>query len=171
MKTRKITVVPYDPLWERAFEEIAAELEAALGSLALSVEHVGSTAVAGMSAKPCIDVDVVIESYAVFDEVVRRLALVGYLHEGDLGIREREAFCYTDKPHLALHHLYVCPKDSPELRRHIAFREFLKANPWAVREYSAIKEEAARLFPHDVERYIAYKSPCIEKLYRQCGLL
>ena len=171
MKTRKVVVLPYDRAWKSAFENIKAEIENALGELTLSVEHVGSTSVEGMSAKPCIDLDVVIEDYSVFDAVVAKLASIGYIHEGDLGIKDREAFKYSDKPHLMLHHLYVCPKDSAELRWHIAFRDYLRSNPEAVKKYSAVKEKAAELFPNDIDGYIKYKSPCIEKLYNECGLL
>lgn len=171
MKTRKVVVLPYDGAWKSAFEDIKAEIESALGELTLSIEHVGSTSVEGMSAKPCIDLDVVIEDYSVFDAVVAKLATIGYLHEGDLGIKDREAFKYSDKPHLMLHHLYVCPKNSEELRRHITFRDYLRSHPEAVKKYSAVKEKAAELFPNDIDGYIKYKSPCIEELYKACGLL
>ena len=92
MQTRKVIVLPYDRAWQTAFEDIRAELDAALGDLAIGIEHVGSTSVVGMSAKPIIDIDVVIRDYTVFDEVVRKLAEIGYTHEGDLGIRDHEAF-------------------------------------------------------------------------------
>lgn len=170
MRTKKVIVLPYDASWKTAFNDIRRELEAALGDLAVSIEHVGSTSVEGLSAKPIIDIDVVIRDYSVFDAVVRKLASVGYIHEGDLGIQGREAFKYTHKPHLQKHHLYVCPQDSAELRRHITFRDFLRSNPDAVQEYSAVKETAARLYPEDIDGYIAFKSPCIERLYRMCGL-
>lgn len=170
MTTKTVIVLPYDEAWATAFEMIRAELEGALGDLIISIEHVGSTSVKGMSAKPCIDIDVVIRDYSVFDDVVQRLNAIGYIHEGDLGIKGREAFKYSDKPHLTVHHLYVCPQDSKELRRHITFREFLRGNPEAVKRYSQVKETAAKLFPNDINKYIEYKSPCIEELYRQCGL-
>ena len=170
MQTAKVVVLSYDEGWKKAFEEIKAELLAALGDCIEGIEHVGSTAVEGMSAKPCIDVDVIMTDYTVFDTVVRRLGAIGYVHEGDLGIKGREAFCYTDKSHLLKHHLYVCPRNSEELYRHITFRNFLRANPDAVRVYSAVKEEAARLYPNDMDGYIAYKSPCIAELYARCGL-
>ena len=170
MRTKNVLVLPYDASWKTAFNDIRRELEAALGDLAVGIEHVGSTSVEGLSAKPIIDIDVVIRDYSVFDAVVRKLASVGYIHEGDLGIKDREAFKYTHKPHLQKHHLYVCPQDSAELRRHITFRDFLRSNPDAVQEYSAVKETAARLYPEDIDGYIAYKSPCIERLYRMCGL-
>ena len=170
MKTKKVIVLPYDEAWESAFELIKSEIEAALGDLMLCAEHVGSTSVKGMSAKPCIDIDVVICDYSVFDDVLQRLSSIGYIHEGDLGIKGREAFKYAEKTHLMLHHLYVCPSDSEELLRHITFRDFLRGNPEAVKRYSQVKQKAAELFPNDIDGYIQYKSPCIEQVYRECGL-
>jgi GrpB-like predicted nucleotidyltransferase (UPF0157 family) len=101
---------------------------------------------------------------------VGRLKEIGYIHEGDLGVRGREAFRYSDKVHLQTHHLYVCPQDSQELHRHITFRDFLRSHPEAVREYSRVKETAAQLYPEDIDQYIKHKTPCIEALYMQCGL-
>ena len=123
-----------------------------------------------MSAKPCIDIDVIIKDYSVFDEIVEKLGAIGYIHEGNLGIKDREAFKYTDKPHLMMHHLYVCPQYSEELHRHITFRDFLRNSTDAVKIYSLTKEKAAELFPNDIDRYIEYKTPCIDKLYFMCGL-
>ena len=171
MRTAKVMVMPYDRAWKTAFEAIKMEIERAVGDLVLGIEHVGSTSVEGLPAKPCIDIDVVIEDYGVFEEVVRRLAEIGYIHEGNLGIPDREAFCYSDKPHLMSHHLYVCPRYSRELHRHITFRDYLRSQPEAVKQYGAVKEEGARLFPDDIEGYIAHKTPCIEELYRQCGMI
>ena len=170
METRKVIVLPYDVAWQSAFEKIKGEIEEAIGGLIIGIEHVGSTSVKGLSAKPCIDIDVIIQDYSAFDEVVRRLGTIGYIHEGNLGIKDREAFKYTDKHHLMTHHLYVCPQHSEELHRHITFRDFLRSNPAAVKKYSLIKEKAAELFPNDIDGYIEYKSPCIEELYKECGL-
>ena len=170
MRRKKVIVLPYDPAWKDAFEAIKGEIEAALGKLILGVEHVGSTAVEGVSAKPCIDVDVVIQDYSVFSDVVRKLEAIGYVYEGNLGIRDREAFRYSDKPHLLAHHLYVCPRNSRELHRHLTFRDFLRSHPEAAKQYGQVKERAAQLFPEDMDQYIAYKSPCIARLYEQCGL-
>ena len=171
MQTARVRVVPYDEGWSVDFEKIKAELSDAVGELAVKIEHVGSTSVVGMSAKPCIDIDLVIKDYSVFAEVAGRLLKIGYIHEGDLGIAGREAFRYSDKPHLKTHHLYVCPEDSSELSRHIKFRDFLRSNPEAVRMYSRVKEDAAELFPNDIDRYIEYKSPCIEELYKAAGIV
>ena len=170
MRTTQVIVIPYDIKWKSDFESIKKEIENAIGDLIISIEHVGSTSVEGLSAKPCIDIDVIIKDYSVFDSVVSRLKAIGYIHAGDLGIKDREAFKYSDKPHLQKHHLYVCPQKSKELYRHITFRDFLRNNPDSVKKYSAVKEKAALLFPNDIDKYIAYKSPCIEELYTMCGL-
>ena len=170
MRTSKVIVMPYDKEWQTDFEKIKFELENAIGDLILGIEHVGSTSVQGMSAKPSIDIDVIIKDYSVFDIIVSRLADIGYIHEGNLGIKDREAFKYTDKPHLQTHHLYVCPQYSAELHRHITFRAYLRTHPEAVNEYSKVKEKAAQLFPDNIDKYMEYKSPCIAKFYKLCGL-
>ena len=170
MQTPKVTVVPYDEAWKTDFQRIEAEIRSAIGDLILGIEHVGSTSVAGMSAKPCIDLDVVIADASRLPAVISGLEAIGYIHEGDLGIKGREAFKYTDKPHLQNHHLYVCPRDSEELHRHLTFRDYLKSHPEAVVAYSRVKETAARLYPDSIDGYMAYKSACIEELYGLCGL-
>ena len=170
MRTKRVTVVPYDEAWKSAFEIIKNEIEVVIGDMVIGIEHIGSTSVKGLSAKPCIDIDVIIKDYSVFDEIVRKLGTIGYIHEGNLGIKDREAFKYSDKPHLMMHHLYVCPQYSEELRRHIIFRDFLRHNAEAVKKYSLVKEKAAELFPNDIDKYIEYKTPCIEELYSKCSL-
>ncbi len=170
MRTKRVVVVSYDETWTSAFEEIKKEIESAVGDLIIGIEHVGSTSVEGLSAKPIIDIDIIIKDYSIFDAVVNKLNTIGYIHEGNLGIKDREAFKYSDKPHLQRHHLYVCPQQSEELHRHITFRDFLRSNPEAVKRYGAVKEKAAQLFPDDMDKYIEYKAPCVEELYEMCGL-
>ncbi|MBQ3412905.1 MAG: GrpB family protein [Oscillospiraceae bacterium] len=170
MRTSYVTVLPYSDQWERDFLKIKDEIKSALGELAESIEHVGNTSVRGLSAKPVIDIDVVISDSSVLSDVIAALGRIGYQHEGDLGITGRKAFRYDGKDHLQKHHLYVCTEDSPELRRHIAFRDYLRSHPEAAAEYSRIKEEGAALYPEDIDRYIEYKTPFIEKIYREIGV-
>lgn len=170
MVTKHVVVLPYDEQWKQDFLKIRAELSNILGQLTIGIEHVGSTSVYGLSAKPIIDIDVVIKDYTVLEDVVSALGKIGYRHEGNLGIVGREAFKYDGKEHLKKHHLYVCPEDSTELKRHIAFRDYLRTHPDAVREYSHIKEEGAKQYPNDIERYIEHKFPFIEKIYAKIGI-
>ena len=167
MRTKKVIVMPCDPKWKDYFALLKQRVANVLGDLAIAVEHVGSTSVEGLSAKPIIDLDIVIEDYSALNEAIKLLSKIGYIHEGNLGIEGREAFDYIGEELLPKHHLYVCPKDSKELARHIAFRDFLRNTPEAVAEYGRVKEEAARLYPNDIDGYIQYKSPCIEKFYKK----
>lgn len=167
---KHVIVQSYDESWKTDFIAIRDELDAALKDLALRIEHVGSTSVEGLSAKPIIDIDVVIRDRTVLPEVISALGRIGYTHEGDLGIPGREAFKYEGKDHLRKHHLYVCAQDSEELKRHLAFRDYLRNHPEAVAEYGRIKEEGAALYPYDIDRYIEHKSPFIENIYKQLEL-
>ena len=92
MQTKRVVVVPYDEKWESAFEEIKNEIEGVIGDKILGIEHIGSTSVKGLSAKPCIDIDVIIKDYSALNAVVDGLRAIGYIHEGNLGIKNREAF-------------------------------------------------------------------------------
>ena len=170
MITKQVLVRPYNKAWKQNFIDIEAEIRDALGELALEIEHVGSTSVEGLSAKPIIDIDVVIKDESMLEYVISALQRIGYRHEGNLGIPGREAFKYAGKEHLQKHHLYVCPQDSAELRRQIAFRDYLRTHPEAVREYSRIKEEGASLYPLDMAKYIEHKSPFIERIYTEIGI-
>ena len=167
---KHVVVVPYDEAWKQDFIAIRDELAPALGLLALAIEHVGSTSVEGLSAKPIIDIDVVIEDRSKLDEVIKALGTIGYTHEGDQGIPGREAFHFSGKEHLRNHHLYVCDKNASELKRHLSFRDYLRAHPEAVAEYSRIKEEGAVLFPYDIDGYIEHKGPFIQGIYKEIGL-
>lgn len=86
MNTKHIVVLPYDERWKQDFQTIRDEIQEALGPLALAIEHVGSTSVPGLSAKPIIDIDVVIKDASVLGPVISSLAKIGYRHEGNLGI-------------------------------------------------------------------------------------
>ena len=167
---KHVIVQSYDESWKTDFIAIRDELDAALKDLALRIEHVGSTSVEGLAAIPIIDIDVVIRDRTVLPEVISALGRIGYTHEGDLGIPGREAFKYEGKDHLRKHHLYVCAQDSEELKRHLAFRDYLRNHPEAVAEYGRIKEEGAALYPYDIDRYIEHKSPFIENVYKQLEL-
>src|SRR5579859_2546369 len=105
-----VVIVDYDPLWPTVFETLAKAVSNALGPLLMRIEHVGSTAVPGLPAKPIIDLDAVVRSGDV-SEAIRRLSSIGYAHLGDRGVTGREALAAPESA--PAHHLYVCPPDSP----------------------------------------------------------
>ena len=170
MRTKNVVVEKWNPKWKDEFERIVYSLGEDVIYNSIKIEHVGSTSVEGLSAKPIIDLDIVIENDK-FEIIKRLLNDKGYKHEGDLGIEGREAFSYSGKEELMTHHLYVCTKDSEELFKHITFRDFLKNNSALASEYSKVKEQAAVLYPDDIDKYMEFKSEIIEKIYKKCRLL
>lgn len=157
---RTIVVAEYDPGWPPAFEALRARAAGVLGELAVAIEHVGSTSVPGLAAKPIIDIDVVVRGPDDIPAAIEALATIGYSHLGDLGVAGREAFRQPPGP--PEHHLYVCPLGGRELPRHLAFRDHLRAHPAEADAYAAIKRASALRFPHDIDAYIESKTAFIE---------
>ncbi|TLZ26447.1 MAG: GrpB family protein [Gammaproteobacteria bacterium] len=154
----------YDRTWSTGFQELRRALLDLVDDVALSVEHVGSTAVPGLAAKPVIDVDVVVASDAEIPVVIARLAQLGYVHQGDLGIDRREAF--ISPRHMFAHHLYACAHDCWALQNHSAVRDYLRAHPAAVTEYAALKRRLAAEFPEDAAAYTKGKAGFILSILR-----
>ncbi len=163
-------VHPYSPSWATAFLRIAKVLRAAIAVEPLTIHHVGSTAVPGLSAKPVIDLDVELPQEMTLPQIVDRLAKVGYTHNGNQGVPQREAFRRKarkeDHPILDTipHHLYVCPPDSPELARHLRFRDALRQHAWAREAYGQLKLEIAEKAGQDRKAYAALKETAAREL-------
>jgi GrpB-like predicted nucleotidyltransferase (UPF0157 family) len=144
-------LAPHNPEWAAEFAAFRDVYMNSLATLILRVEHVGSTAVPNLMAKPILDIDLVMPSYDVFPDVVALLRRLGYLHNGDQGVKEREAFKpldnqapYTVPPRNWMsHHLYVCPVHSLELSRHLVFRDALRAHDNLREEYETRKLDIA----------------------------
>ncbi len=164
---RPVIIVDYDPAWPAQFEAIRRALASALGDVALRIEHVGSTSVPGLAAKPVVDIDVVIESRAQLARAVERLGELGYAHQGDLDVPGREAFRpreATTPRTWPAHHLYVCARDNRELLRHLAFRDWLRGHDEDRRRYAALKRELARRHRGDRDAYCEAKTDFIEEV-------
>ncbi len=161
MWSRPIEVADYDPQWPSVFAGIAARVRAAFADGPLvEIEHIGSTSVPGLPAKPIVDIDVIIRSRADLPDAVARLATLGYEHQGDGGIPSREAF--LPPADAVYHHLYVCAEDSPELERQLAFRDYLRAHPDAARQYGELKRELAARHVTDMDAYVNGKTVFVE---------
>jgi GrpB-like predicted nucleotidyltransferase (UPF0157 family) len=154
-----VSIQDYDAAWPDAFSKLAARVTTALRNLIVTVEHIGSTAVPGLAAKPIIDLDVILASPADLLEAIRLLATIGYAHEGDLGIAGREAFC--SPPGEPRHHLYVLAAGANELRRHLAFRDALRADRDLRDKYGALKRSLANQYKGDRNTYTESKSAFI----------
>ncbi len=145
----------YDPAWPLEFERLRERAADALGNLAVAIEHIGSTAVPDLAAKPVIDLVIVVEPDDV-QSAIERLTAIGYVHKGNLGVEGREAFGVPEGERR--HHLYVSPTDSEELRAQLAFRKRLRESSALATEYEDLKRDLALRFRDDRMGYTDAKT-------------
>ena len=162
----RVVVQDYDPAWPKVFESLRARIWPLVSDIAIAIEHVGSTSVPGLAAKPIIDIDIVVAPPRV-DPAIERLATVGYEHRGDLGIRGREAFAAPGET--PRHHLYLCPCDSAALANHLAVRDALRRSASDVHDYGELKKRLAGEFAEDVEGYVEAKTEFLVGLLEKAG--
>ncbi|MFJ9389637.1 GrpB family protein [Nocardioides sp. NPDC101246] len=157
-----IEVRAYDPSWPIRFEEIAETLRSVLADgPAATVEHVGSTSVPGLAAKPILDIDVIVAPEDV-SAAVAALVRIGYVHRGDLGVPGREAFFAPDED--PRRHVYVCAAGTLNVRNHVAVRDVLRRRDDLRDEYAAVKVALAADPAMDIDTYIARKSDVLQKI-------
>ncbi|RZL35822.1 MAG: GrpB family protein [Pedobacter sp.] len=152
----------YQSNWIKDFEAIKREIESGLIGLEFTIEHVGSTAVPNLDSKPIIDIDVIYFKQADFEEIKAVILRLGYYHNGNQGIEDRDVFKRNvGLEHIILdkitHHLYVCPAESKALERHILSRNFLRKNDWARLKYQQMKYELAEKADQDKKQYAELK--------------
>lgn len=158
-------VAAYDPRWPALFSQLRERVDAALAGVPHVTEHVGSTAVPGLDAKPIIDLDAVVADDAAAAAAVRALTAAGWQHQGDLGITGREAF--LPPPDAVYHHLYVVLEGSQPHRDHMDLRDFLRAHPAQAARYASLKHQLAPLLQADRSAYVDGKAEMVTDLLRQ----
>ncbi len=157
----QIVLAPYDPAWATTYETLAGRIRAALGPVAAAVEHVGSTAVPGLAAKPIIDINLLVGDSADESAYVPALEAIGYvLHIREPGWHEHRLLRLAE-PRVNLH---VFTDGSAEHARMISFRDRLRSDPAALEHYLATKQRlAARHWEH-VQDYADEKSSVVEQI-------
>ncbi|MEZ0480910.1 GrpB family protein [Planococcus sp. SSTMD024] len=162
---RDVIVTAYDERWPAAFENAAAEIREMLESICLDVQHVGSTAVPGLAAKPVIDLLVMVSDIAAVDRFEDAFHKLGYRAKGENGLPGRRYFERGgDK---RTHHVHCYEQGNPEIFRHLAFRDFLKANPQIAAAYGELKMKLAKQYPLDIEQYIKGKQAMIQEIEKK----
>ena len=165
--TFAVQVAEYDPRWPRIFSQLRKYVWPCVNDVAVAIEHVGSTSVPGLSAKPVIDLDVIAKSNADLPLLIERLQSIGYKHRGDLGVKAREAFVSpTNQPR---HHLYLCVQNCLPVWNHLALRDYLRGHASSADAYSSLKKRLAKQFANDKDRYMEGKTEFILSILGQCG--
>jgi len=171
-------IMPYNPEWKREFERLSAVLRACLMDFEIDIQHVGSTSVPGLHAKPILDIDIIVHDQSLLDHISRVLASIGYIGRGDQGVPGRFAFRQSS-PQTPLgadigkwheHHLYVCFSDSLALKNHLIFRDSLLKNDDLARAYSRLKMDLVNQEGITREEYAIQKTGFILNVLTGSGL-
>lgn len=162
--TKDIVVTQYDEAWPSFFDQICQEVWPHVQDVALRIDHVGSTAVLGLAAKPVIDVDIVLAKRDDVAELIERLKRVGYRWRGDLGVTGREAFSYLGETELPSHHLYVVVENNRAHLDHLLLRDLLREHATAREQYADLKIQNAELANDNMDTYVAAKAHFVAEL-------
>ena len=157
---REVELVPHNPEWsQQAGQEISRLLEG-LSVPIIGIYHIGSTSVPGIKAKPILDFVMEVNNQEAVMNSIAEFESLGYQSKGEFGIPGRQFFT-RDTDGERTHHLHVFQKGHPDIERHTIFRDYLRANPEAAREYEKLKEKLAKRFPKQSGNYTAAKSDFI----------
>ncbi len=157
---RHVELVPYNPEWSQLADQETKRILENLSIPVIGIYHIGSTSVPGIKAKPILDFVLEVENLEDVIENVELFKKLGYSSKGEFGIPGRQFFT-KDTNGDRTHHLHVFQQGHPDIERHLVFRDYLRANPDAAREYERLKEELARRFPKASGSYTEAKSEFI----------
>jgi GrpB-like predicted nucleotidyltransferase (UPF0157 family) len=148
-----VRVLPYDSSWPQRFDLERERVASALGDIVIALHHIGSTAVPGIRAKPIIDLLLEVTDQAELDRCSSRMESLGYEAKGEFGIPGRRYFRRNDANGERTHQVHAFAFGSGEVLRHLAFRDYLIANPEIAESYGDLKQRLAASFPNDIEGY------------------
>lgn len=156
-----IIITPYDPQWAIQFQAERANITDAFGELNARIEHVGSTSVEGLAAKPIIDIAIIVESAEDALRAITPLVRLGYTCFGEAEIPGR---VYFDRREFEPCHIHLYVRGNPEIERHLNFRDYLRANPDAAQQYAELKFALAEKFRNDRPGYTEAKTEFIRNI-------
>jgi GrpB-like predicted nucleotidyltransferase (UPF0157 family) len=161
-----LRLVPYDAAWPERFDAEAARLRSVLSDSIIAIEHVGSTAVPGLTAKPVLDICIAVPNESVADACVAPLVQLGYEYRGMHGDDDRRRYYVLDvnSTRVAHIHLYILPATAWD--EHLAFRDALRADPALAAAYAAEKYRIAEQVNWDKRAYSEAKSPFVQEALR-----
>ncbi len=158
-----VRLVEYTSEWKQYFDREKVDLQDALGLNILDIQHVGSTSIPGMIAKPIIDIAIAVNDYDGSRVCIPPIEELGYVYRGEFGIPHRHYFVKGDP---RLFHIHMCEITSITWRNLIVFRDHLRNNPVAAHAYAELKQQLALKYPQDREAYLNGKTEFIEQVLR-----
>lgn len=160
----QLRLSPYEPDWSLLFLAERERLCASLGNYVLDVQHIGSTSIPGMAAKPILDIGVAVANFEEAVACVPLLEQLGYSYRGENGIARRHYFVKGDP---RTHHLHMLEVASEEWKNHLLFRDYLCRNSEVAQAYASLKQTLALQFALDREAYQIGKESFIQAVLQQ----
>lgn len=170
--SRPVAVVGYDPRWPARYEEERAKILKAIGDKLMLVEHIGSTAVLGLAAKPIIDLMAAVRRLADTEACIGPLQRIGYQYvpEYEVELPERRYF-HKGSSGSHMHHLHIVEITSDFWRRHLLFRDYLRAHPEVAHEYEGLKRRLAERYRFDRQAYTEAKTEFIQAVVERARMM
>ncbi len=165
---RKVVVIPHDPSWTEQYKQEAARLTAVFEPILLDIQHIGSTAIPGILAKPIIDIIIVVTEIAAVAPLMVAMENLDYHSKGEYGIPGRHYF-YKGSAEHHTHHVHVYGASNSEIARHLDFRDFLRQHPAKARAYGQLKAQLAQQFFTDPLAYTQNKTAFIQEIESQAA--
>lgn len=162
---RKVEVLSFTKQWSEQFEAEAKLLQQIFRDEIIQIHHIGSTSVEGLSAKPIIDIMPVVKNISRVDQYNEAMRKIGYETKGENGLQGRRYF--QKGGNQRTHHVHIYEQNHPDIARHLAFRDYLKAHPNIAKEYGNLKEELAKRYPFNIESYINGKEKLVLDIERK----
>jgi GrpB-like predicted nucleotidyltransferase (UPF0157 family) len=169
VKLTRIEVVPHDLRWKEDFGTESGRVAAAIGENAIAIHHIGSTSVPGIYAKPVIDLLIEVRDITAVDDRSSEMESLGYEVMGELGIPGRGYFRKDNNDGIRTHQIHTFESGSPEIERHLAFRDYLTAHPEDAEHYSDLKRKLAREHPYSMDDYMDGKDGFIKEIERRAA--
>lgn len=158
----RVEIVDYDPRWPLRYEEERAAIVQALGDDIVAIEHIGSTSIPGLCAKPILDIQVGVKRMVPAQVLEERLQRLGYRQNPEADDPNRRLFYRKGKPRT--HHLHIMPVDSWDFERHVLFRDYLRKHPVLRDQYGQLKRELAEQHGHNRQDYTDAKTTFVESV-------
>ena len=162
----KVKLSPYQTMWAQLFEEEKQRLEEVIGENVLDIQHIGSTAVPGLKAKPILDLGIAVENFEEAFALISPVEQLGYTFRGENGIPRRHYFA-KGPPDKRTHHIHMFEEINAEWGAHLLFRDYLRTHPESVTAYQTLKEDLAERYPQNREAYTDGKHEFIQRLLRE----
>ncbi len=164
---RIVKVAPHNSKWEEKFKEEANKIEKIFEEIFVDIYHIGSTAVPLVKAKPIIDIMVEVEDINKVNSYNKQMEVLGYVALGEYGIPKRRFF--QKGGNRRTHHVHIFESGSPQIKRHVDFRDYLISHPKVAKEYSRLKEKLAKKYRYDIGKYQEGKESFIKKIDKKLG--